>query len=225
MSEHRDPDGRTAEVPTNDRRTNPHARANLVTVTTAALETVLAEAGLRVNPGEFLRMVADAARKISPPQTSPADYFTPSQQRVLGDVGLDLSDYRPDEADPRARPVAAAAVLADSSHSVAAAAALLGVDTSRIRHRLNEGKLIGWKDKSWRLPTWQFTEHGALPGLDVVLRAIPDDQPQLMIAAFMNTRQPDLQINGRPATPREWLLAHGDPRAVAELASTLGTAA
>lgn len=194
-------------------------------MTTAALETVLAEAGLRVNPGEFLRLVADAARKISPPQTSPADYFSPSQQRVLSDVGLDLSSYREDEADPRARPVAAAAVLAESSHSVAEAAALLGVDTSRVRHRLKEGRLTGWKDKAWRLPTWQFAESGALPGLDVVLRAIPDDQPQLMVAAFMNTPQPDLEINGRPVTPRQWLLAHGDARPVAELASTLGTAA
>lgn len=194
-------------------------------MTTAALETVLAEAGLRINSGEFLRLVADAARKISPPQTSPADYFSPSQQRVLSDVGLDLSTYREDEADPRAKPVAAAAVLADSSHSVAEAAALLGVDTSRVRHRLKEGRLTGWKDKGWRLPTWQFVESGALPGLDVVLRAIPDDQPQLMVAAFMNTPQPDLEINGRPVTPRQWLLAHGDARPVAELAATLGTAA
>lgn len=194
-------------------------------MTTAALESVLAEAGLRVSSREFLRLVADAARKISPPQTSPADYFTPSQQRVLDDVGLDLSPYRPDEADPRARSVATAAVLADTSHSVAEAAGLLGVDTSRVRHRLSEGKLTGWKDKGWRLPSWQFAESGALPGLDIVLPAVPDDQPQLMVAAFMNTPQPDLEINGKPATPRQWLLAHGDPHAVAELASTLGTAA
>lgn len=191
---------------------------------TLALETVLAEAGLRVSTREFLRHVADAARKISPPQTSPADYFTPSQQRVLGDVGLDLSTFRPEETDPRARSVATAAVFADSSHSVAEAAALLGVDTSRIRHRINDGKLTGWKEKSWQLPAWQFADGTTLPGLEVVLRAIPDDQPQLMVAAFMNTPQPDLEINGKPATPRQWLLAHGDPHAVAELVSTLGTA-
>lgn len=192
---------------------------------TAALETVLAEAGLRVSTREFLRHVADAARKISPPQTTPADYFTPSQQRVLGEVGLDLSSFRPDESDPRAKSVATAAVLADSSHSVAEAAKVLGVDDSRVRHRLADGKLIGWKDKGWRLPAWQFTDSGTLPGLEIVLRSIPDDQPQLMVAAFMNTPQPDLEINGQPATPRQWLLAHGDPQLVAELASTLGTAA
>jgi hypothetical protein len=192
---------------------------------TAALETVLAEAGLRVSSREFLRLVADAARRISPPQSSPADYFTPSQLRVLDDVGLDLSPARQGEVDPRARSVATVAVLADSSHSVAEAAKLLGVDTSRVRHRLSEGKLTGWKERGWRLPAWQFANSGALPGLDQVLRAIPDDQPQLMVAAFMNTPQPDLEINGKPATPRQWLLAHGDPGAVAELASTLGTAA
>ena len=33
---------------------------------TAALETVLAKAGLRVNPGRFLSLVEDAARKLAP---------------------------------------------------------------------------------------------------------------------------------------------------------------
>lgn len=192
---------------------------------TPGLDAVLAEAGLRVDSGEFLRLVADAARKISPPQSSPADYFSPAQQRVLADVGLDLSAYHADEADPRAKSVATQAVLADSAHSVGQAAELLGVDTSRVRHKLKEGKLIGWKDKGWRLPSWQFTDSGVLPGLETVLRALPDDQPQLMVAAFMNTPQADLEINGKAATPRQWLLAHGDPQAVADLAGTLGTAA
>lgn len=196
-----------------------------MTTTVTGLESALADAGLRVDAREFLQLVADAARRIAPPQASPADYFSPEQQRVLGDVGLDLSSYRPDEPDPRARSVVTAAVLADSSHSVADAAKLLDVDTSRVRHRLKEGKLIGWKDRGWRLPAWQFTADGTLPGLEMVLRALPDDQPQLVVTAFMNTPQPDLEINGKPATPRDWLLAHGDPRMVAELAATLGTAA
>lgn len=192
---------------------------------TLGLETVLAEAGLRVDVREFLRLVAEAARKVSPPQTSPADYFSPAQQRVLTDVGLDLSEYHEDEADPRANTVAARAVLADSAHSVAEVANVLGIDSSRVRHKLAEGKLTGWKDRSWRLPSWQFSDAGVLPGLEVVLNALPDDQPPLMAAAFMNTPQTDLEINGKAATPRQWLLAHGDPQAVAELATTLGTAA
>lgn len=205
----------------------PHesARACYDDVMTAGLESVLAEAGLKIDPGKFLRLVADAARKVSPPQPNPADYFSPEQRQVLTDVGLDLSAYDERETDPRASTVATRAVFADSSYSVTEAARLLGIDSSRVRHRLKEDKLTGWKDKGWQLPAWQFSGSAVLPGLDVVLPALPDDQPPLMVAAFMNTPQPDLEIDSKPVTPRQWLLAHGDPHVVAELATTLGTAA
>jgi hypothetical protein len=72
---------------------------------------------------------------------------------------------------------------------------------------------------------WQFTNAGVLPGLDIVLEAVPEDQPPLMVAGFMTTPQADLPISGEPATPRDWLLAGGDPAAVARLMSTLGTPA
>lgn len=190
------------------------------------LENVLARAGLRVSPGQFLNLVEDAARQLSPPNPNPADYFTPDQRAALTEVGLDLRPRRSDEVDSRARTVAAQAVLRDSALSVTDAAAMLGVDTSRIRHRLAAGRLIGWKDRGgWRLPAWQFTGSGVLPGLESVLAAIPDDQPPLVVAAFMTTPQVDLPISGRPATPRQWLLAGGAPERVAQLAQVLGTPA
>ena len=118
------------------------------------------------------------------------------------------------------------AVLRDSALSVADAAGVVGVDASRIRHRLAAGRLCGWKDRGgWRLPAWQFTKAGVLPGLEAVLAAVPDDQPALVVAAFMTTPQPDLALDNAPATPRQWLLAGGDPTTVAALASTLGTPA
>ncbi|MEU6646956.1 DNA-binding protein [Saccharomonospora sp. NPDC046836] len=188
-----------------------------------ALENVLAKAGLKVNPAEFLALVEDAARRLTPPNPEPAHYFTADQRAALADVGLDLSPHRQDEGDYRARTVAAHAVLADSALTVLEAAGRLGVDDSRIRHRLKEGRLTGWKDQGgWRLPAWQFTTSSVLPGLEVVLRAVPDDQPALVVAAFMGTPQSDLVINGRPATPRQWLLAGGDPELVARLVATLG---
>ena len=113
-----------------------------------------------------------------------------------------------------------------SSLLVNEAARQLQVDTSRIRHRLGVGRLVGWKDRgSWRLPAWQFAGSGVLPGLETVLAEIPSDQPALVVAAFMTTLQEDLLVDGEPATPRDWLLAGGDPRRVADLASVLGTPA
>ncbi|WP_181770791.1 DNA-binding protein [Amycolatopsis pittospori] len=188
-----------------------------------ALENVLAKAGLKVDANEFLNLVEDAARRLSPPNPDPSHYFSADQRAALTDVGLDISPRTEDEPDFRARTVAAHAVLADSALSVLEAAKALGVDDSRIRHRLKEGRLTGWKDQGWRLPSWQFTGSGVLPGLEIVLRAVPDDQPALVVAAFMSTPQSDLVINDHPATPRQWLLSGGDPDHVAKLVATLGS--
>lgn len=193
---------------------------------TVALEDVLAKAGLRVTAAEFLSLVEDAARKLAPLQPDPSAYFSPGQRRVLADVGLDLRSMTEGDPEPRARAVAAQAVLRDSALTVTEAASRVRVDTSRIRHRIAAGRLIGWKDLGgWRLPVWQFTDDGVLPGLEIVLAAVPTDQPPLAVAAFMTTPQSDLLIGGRPATPREWLLAGGDADRVARLGSMLGTPA
>lgn len=188
-----------------------------------ALENVLARAGLKADANAFLTLVEDAARRLSPPNPDPAHYFSPDQVAALTEAGLDLSPRGEDEPDFRARTVAVHAVLADSALSVGQAAELLNVDDSRIRHRLNEGRLTGWKDQAWRLPAWQFSGSGVLPGLEVVLRSVPADQPALVVAAFMNTPQADLVISDRPATPRQWLLAGGEPGQVARLVAMLGS--
>jgi hypothetical protein len=192
---------------------------------TIALENVLAKAGLRIDAADFLTLVENAARRLAPSNPDPTHYFSADQRVALADAGLDLSTYRDDEPDYRAHSVAAHAVLAESALTVVEAARALGVDPSRIRHKLAGRRLTGWKDQGgWRLPAWQFAGDSALPGLEVVLAAVPTDQPALVVASFMATPQDDLEIHGKPATPRQWLLAGGDPTPVAALASTLGTA-
>ncbi|HEY7596493.1 MAG TPA: DNA-binding protein [Actinophytocola sp.] len=189
-----------------------------------SLRDALARAGLRVDSDSFLELVEDAARQLVPADPAPAEYFTDSQRAALTDVGLDLAPRGDTERDPRARTVALQAVLRDTALSVAGAAERIGVDSSRIRHRLADGRLTGWKDRGgWRLPVWQFTDDGVLPGLGTVLAAVPDDQPPLVVAGFMTTAQEDLRTAAEPTTPRDWLLAGGDPAAVARLVATLGT--
>ncbi|MPZ82969.1 MAG: DNA-binding protein [Actinophytocola sp.] len=190
----------------------------------APLRSALARAGLRVDSDEFLKLVEEAADRLNPADPAPAEYFTDSQRAALSDVGLDLAPRRDGERDPRARAVALQAVLRDTALTVAGAAERINVDTSRIRHRLSAGKLIGWKDRGeWRLPVWQFTNDGVLPGLESVLESVPEDQPPLVVAGFMTTRQEELALAGDPASPRDWLLAGGDPTPVATLVATLGT--
>jgi len=192
----------------------------------SALRSALARAGLRVEADEFLSLVADATRRLSPVDPRPADYFSVDQQTALAGVGLDLAPQRAGERDPRARAVALQAVLRDTALTVAGAAERIGVDTSRIRHRLAAGRLVGWKDRGgWRLPVWQFTDADVLPGLEAVLAAVPADQPPLVVAGFMTTRQADLEVDGSPVMPRDYLLATGDPAPVARLVAVLGTPA
>lgn len=191
---------------------------------TVALETVLARVGLKVSAQEFLTLVEDAAKRLTPAQANPADHFTESERHVLTEIGLDLTAFGDDEADPRARTVAEHAVLRDTALSVGQAAEHVGVDTSRIRHRVSSNRLIGWKDRGgWRLPAWQFTDQDVLPGLETVLAAMPSDQPALVLANFMTNPIEDLDLGGTPVSPREWLMAGGDANRVADIARALGT--
>ncbi len=191
-----------------------------------ALEAVLARAGLQVTATEFLSLVEDAAKRLTPRQEDPSERFTDAECAALSEVGLDLARSSEDEGDPRARTIAEHTVLRDTALSVAQAAERIGVDSSRIRHRILADQLIGWKARGgWRLPAWQFTDHDVLPGLETVLAAMPDDQPALVLANFMTTPQEDLLIGHRPTSPRQWLLAGGDAARAAQLAAAIGTPA
>jgi hypothetical protein len=188
------------------------------------LRSALSRAGLRVETDEFVSLVEDASRRLAPVDPRPADYFSDDQRDALRSVGLDLSPQRAGERDVRARTVALQAVLRDTALTVAGAAERIGVDASRVRHRLADGQLAGWKDRGgWRLPVWQFTDDDVLPGLATVLAAVPDDQPALVVAAFMT--RPQAAFGDPPVTPRDWLLAGGSPERVAALVSMLGTPA
>jgi hypothetical protein len=190
----------------------------------SALRSALARAGLRVEADEFLALVEDAAKRLSPVDPRPADYFTTEQRTALTSVGLDLAPQHRGERDVRARTVALQAVLRDSALTVAGAAERIGVDSSRIRHRLAAGQLVGWKDRGgWRLPVWQFTDDDVLPGLATVLAEVPADQPALVVAAFMTT--PQAALGDPPVAPRDWLLSGGTAEKIARLASVLGTPA
>jgi len=186
----------------------------------SGLRSALDRAGIRVEADEFVSLVEDASRRLAPVDPRPADYFSDDQRATLESVGLDLSPLRAGERDVRARTVALQAVLRDTALTVAGAAERIGVDASRIRHRIADSQLVGWKDHGgWRLPVWQFTDDDVLPGLGTVLAAVPDDQPALVVAAFMTT--PQLDLGDPPVTPRDWLLAGGDPARVASLMSVL----
>lgn len=60
-----------------------------------------------------------------------------------------------------------------------------------------------------------------LPGLDRVRAAARPDLPEVALAGFLATPQPDLETGGRAATPAESLRSGRDPGAVVRLARGL----
>lgn len=139
----------------------------------------------------------------------------PRASEVLGLWDPGAADLA--QARAAVRRVAAAA---QATMSIAEAALLLGVDRSRISHRLAQGSLWAFSvGRNRRIPRWQFTGDGRLlPGLAVVVASIPDGLAPRSVEAFITTPQPEL--DGR--TPAAHLAEGGDPRPVAGLLADLG---
>lgn len=185
----------------------------------------LALAGVHVSEADFVRLVADALGELAGPPAAedPAAALSTEEAAALVAVGADLRPRRRREPDPRAGGAAAyAAVLADAL-TVGEVARRLGIDPSRVRHRLARRQLLGIRrTDGWRLPAWQFGADGRpLPGLERVLRALPPSVHPVVVARFFATPQPELVLDGSLVPPRAWLAGGGDPAPVAALASTL----
>lgn len=60
-----------------------------------------------------------------------------------------------------------------------------------------------------------------LPGLARVRAAARLDLPEVVLAGFLATPQPDLETEGRAVAPADWLRSGRDPGAVVRLAQDL----
>ncbi len=104
------------------------------------------------------------------------------------------------------------------------AAALLQVQTSRIRQRLGDRTLFGIeREDHWVLPQFQFDNDQPVPGMGKVLQVLDKALHPLTVERFFVTPQPELYAEevGRDLTPREWLQAGYDSALVAQLARDL----
>lgn len=102
--------------------------------------------------------------------------------------------------------------IAEASLSTAQAAARLGVNDSRIRQRLGDDSLYGFKfSGSWRLPTCQFEGAASLPHLDDVVAALPSDVSPVGVTRWLISPWEDLVTpDGELLSPRRWLLEGRD---------------
>lgn len=125
------------------------------------------------------------------------------------------------EQERRAHARSAVRELGDTlsgSMSIKEAAALLEIDRSRVSRRITGKGLWAFDiNGSRRIPRWQFLGRGLLPGLDVIVPAIPRNATPTAVEGFMKTSQPDFGDR----TPIEHLAAGGDPTLIADFVADL----
>jgi len=116
-------------------------------------------------------------------------------------------------------------VMIAGSLSQAQAAQLMGVDPSRVRQRISQRTLyaILGDDNVKVLPRFQFTDKGALPGLEKILPVINDEAHPIAIQRFFLTASPDLYSDEAKTnlSPRDWLITRHSPEPIIRMAADL----
>lgn len=108
-------------------------------------------------------------------------------------------------------------LLADSFSRKEAALAL-AVTPSRVSQLIGKHQLWSFTlGRHQRVPRWQITSGGPLPGLAVIVPRIPRGLVPLAVEGFIHAEQPEL--DGRTAV--EFLQAGGSPELVAGLLESL----
>jgi excisionase family DNA binding protein len=189
----------------------------------SSLQIVLKEVGIHASPSEFLGFVRDATEQLrTGPVLDPGEQLSTIEAEVLERGGFSLSRARPGKGRPLSSTVAAYVAMMDEALSVAEAAKRLRVDQSRIRQLLANGSLYGMKLRGeWRLPRFQFTARGAVPGIHEVLRALPQDLHPVEVLTWLGNPDPDLEIGDQSVSPLDWLRSGGDPERASEVARDL----
>jgi len=150
--------------------------------------------------------------------------LTAAEIDSLAKAGVDLSGP-PEGAEPQVSTTGELIRLLSDALDTESTAQVLKVTPGRVRQRLAARQLYGVRvGNSWRIPRWQFSGHGTVPGLEYVIAAMPKRLHPLGVEHVMTTPSPDLSIAGQAASPLSWLVSGGDPQAVVRLVADLPTA-
>ena len=119
--------------------------------------------------------------------------------------------------------------LVEDSLTVDQVAELLGVSTSRVRHRIGDGSLYaysaGGRGIARRIPEWQFEDGHAIPHLAEVLAALPEDFTPVEVRDFAFNAHIEHPTRDTQVPLLQWLRDGGDHAPAAELAAAQGQVA
>jgi hypothetical protein len=183
-----------------------------------------ARASIRLSPAAFEALVQHVVEELAERRGGPReeDRLPEPEAAALRRAGLVRAPLSPDAPDSVAGLAAAYAALMASSLSVSEAAQRLRVDPSRVRQRLTERTLFGFKERgTWRLPAFQFDAAGTVPGLEVVVPRVDPGLHPVAVERWFTLPCPDLEIDERAVSPRDWLRAGGSAEVVAEIAAEI----
>ncbi len=171
-----------------------------------AAEAYLEAHGVGIEPAELDAELAAAMERRAKMLRGPSSVeLGPEEAEVWRSVGFVVDGGC---SGAYARTLADYAALIKASLSVEAAAAELGVNTSRVRQRLAERSLYGFQAGGrWRLPGFQFDQGRLIPDLRRVLAALDPELHPLEVEHFFVTPDSELEAAGidGPLAPRDWL--------------------
>lgn len=189
----------------------------------------LSEWGVELSERELTNLVRESIEAVGgyTAVTEPERELPREELELLARGGFSTRREALGRDDPLLRGALDLSALIATALTTRDAAALLGVNPSRIRQRLLGARpsLYGvkWRGE-WLLPRLQFTARGELPGLAQVVPALDRSLSPVAVAHWFLSPSPDLIVDGEgeePVSPRDWLLAGHAPAEVARLASGL----
>jgi hypothetical protein len=185
------------------------------------VQEVLREAGLEDAEDAIAMAIADGVAAMTM-VLDHAPAWSADEEKLLTSGGFDPTPARPGEREVWLTQLAANyARLVATSLSVPDAARILSVDVSRVRQRLSDHTLYGFKvRRQWRIPSWQFVNDREVPGLADVLPSLVVGDPT-SVSEFFLTPNIDLVADGEPLAAIQWLLAGRPPARVRDLIEAL----
>lgn len=186
-----------------------------------------ARRGVRVEAEALDRLVAaSVAAVLSDAPVADSMELTAAEVAALERGALQVAPPREVVDRVLAGSAARLAALLGTAYTVAETAALLGIDGSRVRHRLAARTLYGVRSsEGWRLPRFQFDAARKVPGIERVVPRLEPGLHPLTVAGWFTTPDPDLVLERVALSPRDWLRAGGDVAVVASLAEAVGSIA